>query len=99
MRDDTIIRNRAKIEATVHNARLLTSLSLNDIAWRHRPRLRHPLRQWNDGRAQSPESRQLANELQRQGFRFVGPTVAHSFMQSTGIENGHFDGCFRAPAD
>ena len=98
MRDDTIIRNRAKIEATVHNARLLTSLSLADIAWRYRPRPRHPLRQWSDGRAQSPESRQLANQLQREGFRFVGPVVAHSFMQSTGIENGHFDGCFRAPA-
>ena len=98
MRDDTIIRNRAKIEATVHNARLLTSLSLDDIAWCYRPRLRHPLRQWSDGRAQSPESRQLANQLQREGFRFVGPVVAHSFMQSTGIENGHFDGCFRAPA-
>jgi DNA-3-methyladenine glycosylase I len=97
MRDHTIIRNRAKIEATVHNARLLTSLSLNNIAWRHRPRQRHPLRQWSDGRAQSPESRALANELQRQGFRFVGPVVAHSFMQTTGIENGHFNGCFRAP--
>jgi DNA-3-methyladenine glycosylase I len=57
MRDHTIIRNRAKIEATVHNARLLTSLSLNDIAWRYRPPL-----------------------------------------QRTGIENDHFDGCFRAPA-
>jgi DNA-3-methyladenine glycosylase I len=96
-RDRNIIRNRAKIEATVHNARLLTSISLNDIAWRYQPSLRHPLRQWSDGRSQSPESRQLAKELHRQGFRFVGPTVAHSFMQTTGIDNGHFDGCFRAP--
>ena len=63
------------------------------------PYLPYLLRQWSDGRAQSPESHQLADELQRQGFRFVGPMVAHSFMQSTGIENGHFDGCFRAPAD
>jgi DNA-3-methyladenine glycosylase I len=55
------------------------------------------LREWSDGRAQSPESRQLAKELQRLGFRFVGPTVAHSFMQATGVDNGHFDGCFRAP--
>jgi DNA-3-methyladenine glycosylase I len=99
MGDHSIIRNRAKIEATVHNARLLTSLSLNDIAWRHRPRRRHPLRQWSDGRAQSPESLQLSKDMQRQGFRFVGPVVAHSFMQTTGIENGHFDGCFRAPSE
>ena len=97
MKDDTIIRNRAKIEATVHNARLLTSMSLNDIAWHYRPRHRHPLRQWSDGRAQSLESQQLATELRRRGFRFVGPVVAHSFMQTVGIENGHFDGCFRAP--
>ena len=60
MKDHTIIRNRAKIEATVHNARLLTSMSLNDIAWQYRPRHRHPLRQWSDGRSQSPESQQLA---------------------------------------
>jgi DNA-3-methyladenine glycosylase I len=97
MQDTTIIRNRAKIEATLHNARLLTSLSLDDIAWRHQPRQRHPLRQWSDGRAQSPESQQLANELRHNGFRFVGPRVAHSFMQAAGIDNGHFDGCFRAP--
>jgi DNA-3-methyladenine glycosylase I len=97
MKDHTIIRNRAKIEATVHNARLLTVMSLNDIAWQHRPLQRHSLRQWSDGRAQSPESRQLATELRRRGFQFVGPVVAHSFMQTVGVENGHFDGCFRAP--
>ena len=98
MGDRTIIRNRAKIEATVHNARLLTSMSLNDIAWHYRPRHRHPLRQWSDGRSDSPESHRLATTLRQHGFRFVGPVVAHSFMQTVGIENGHFDGCFRAPA-
>jgi len=97
MKDRTIIRNRAKIEATVHNARLLTSMSLNDIAWHYQPRLRHPLRQWSDGRAESPESHKLAAALRDRGFRFVGPVVAHSFMQTVGIDNGHFDGCFRAP--
>jgi DNA-3-methyladenine glycosylase I len=97
MRDDTIIRNRAKIDATVHNARVLTSLSLNDIAWSHRPRQRHSLQQWSDGRSQSPESQRLAKEMRGHGLRFVGPVVAHSFMQATGIDNGHFDGCFRAP--
>lgn len=98
MGDRTIIRNRAKIEATVHNARLLTNASLNDIAWPHAAVRRHPLRQWSDGRMDSPESHQLATTLRRSGFRFVGPVVAHSFMQTVGIENGHFDGCFRAPS-
>ena len=95
--DRSIIRNRAKIEATVHNARRLTSMSLNDLAWRFRPRDRHPLRQWSDGRAESPESHHLAAALRDRGFRFVGPVVAHSFMQTVGIDNGHFEGCFRAP--
>jgi len=45
---------------------------------------------------ESPESRQLAKALREAGFRLVGPVVAHSFMQSVGIENGHFQGCFRA---
>ncbi|MDT5076377.1 MAG: DNA-3-methyladenine glycosylase [Mycobacterium sp.] len=97
MNDRTIIRNRAKIEATVHNAQLLTSVSLDELAWRHQPLRRHPLRQRSDGRMDSPESRELATTLRQMGFRFIGPVVAHSFMQTVGIENGHFDGCFRAP--
>jgi DNA-3-methyladenine glycosylase I len=96
MTDRAIIRNRAKIEATVHNARLLTSTSLNDIAWQYET-ARQRLRQWSDGRSESPESHQLAAALRDRGFRFVGPVVAHSFMQAVGIDNGHFDGCFRAP--
>jgi DNA-3-methyladenine glycosylase I len=47
----------------------------------------------------SPESRQLSITLRDAGFRLVGPVVAHSFMQTVGIENGHFDGCFLAPAE
>ncbi|WP_200828226.1 DNA-3-methyladenine glycosylase I [Mycobacterium sp. 3519A] len=96
MRDEGIIRHRGKIEATVHNARLLSSFSLADVAWRYRPSRRYPLRRWSDGRSQTEESEQLATDLRRRGFRFVGPRVAHSFMQAAGIDNGHFDGCFRA---
>jgi DNA-3-methyladenine glycosylase I len=99
MNDRTIIRNRAKLEATVHNARLLTSMSLDELGWRHQPSRRRPLRQWSDGISESPESRRLATALRQRGFRFVGPVVAHSFMQAVGIDNGHFDGCFRAPPD
>jgi DNA-3-methyladenine glycosylase I len=97
MNDRNIIRNRAKIEATVHNAQVLTSMSLDELAWRYQPLRRHPLRKWSDGRMDSPESRGLAKALRQMGFRFIGPVVAHSFMQTVGIENGHFDGCFRAP--
>jgi DNA-3-methyladenine glycosylase I len=96
MGDTSIIRNRQKIEATLHNARLLSKYSLSQLAWQHQPREHHRLRSWADGRMVSPESRRLSLTLWDNGFRLVGPVVAHSFMQTVGIENGHFEGCFRA---
>ncbi|OBH83366.1 DNA-3-methyladenine glycosylase I [Mycobacterium sp. E2989] len=98
MADTSIIRHRGKIEATRHNARLLSTQSLARLAWQHKPRRHHRLRTFSDGRMVSPESHQLSTALREAGFRMVGPVVAHSFMQTVGIENGHFEGCFRAPA-
>jgi DNA-3-methyladenine glycosylase I len=98
MADTSIIRSRRKIEATLHNAGVLSQCSLSQLAWQHQPRGHHRLRSWADGRMASPESRQLSITLRDAGFRLVGPVVAHSFMQTVGIENGHFDGCFLAPA-
>ncbi|MBV8177971.1 MAG: DNA-3-methyladenine glycosylase I [Mycobacterium sp.] len=97
MADTSIVRNRRKIEATLHNARLLSKYSLSQLAWQHQPRKHYRLRSWTDGRMTSPESRQLSVTLREAGFRLVGPVVAHSFMQTAGIENGHFEGCFLAP--
>ena len=96
MTDPSIVRNRRKIEATLHNAHLLSKYSLSDLAWRHQPQSRYRLRSWADGRMTSPESQQLSTTLRKAGFRLVGPVVAHSFMQTVGIENGHLEGCFRA---
>jgi DNA-3-methyladenine glycosylase I len=96
MADTSIVRNRRKIEATLHNARVLSKHSLAQLVWQHRPREHHRLRTWDDGRMTSPESHRLATSLREAGFRLVGPVVAHSFMQTVGIENGHFEGCFRA---
>lgn len=98
MTDTSIIRHRRKIEATLHNARLLSTQSLSRLAWQHQPRRHHRLRSFGDGRMVSPESRGLSIALREAGFRMVGPVVAHSFMQTVGIENGHFEGCFRAAA-
>jgi DNA-3-methyladenine glycosylase I len=97
MADTSIVRNRRKIEATVHNAGLLAKCSLSQLAWQYQPREHHGLRSWADGRMTSPESHQLAAALREAGFQLVGPVVAHSFMSTAGIENGHFDGCFCAP--
>jgi DNA-3-methyladenine glycosylase I len=96
MVDKSIIRNRQKIESTVHNARAMANCSLTELAWGYQPRKHHRLRSWADGRMSSPESRRLSGALRKAGFRLVGPVVAHSFMQTVGIENGHFDGCFLA---
>jgi DNA-3-methyladenine glycosylase I len=98
MADTSIIRNRQKIEATLYNGRLLSKYSLSQLAWQHQPGKHHRLRSWADGRMVSPESRRLSAALREAGFRLVGPVVAHSFMQTVGIENGHFEGCFRAQA-
>jgi DNA-3-methyladenine glycosylase I len=99
MADPSIIRNRRKIEATLHNARLLSKNSLSQLAWQHQARRHHRLRSWADGRMTSPESHHLSVALRKAGFQLVGPVVAHSFMQTVGIENGHFEGCFRACAE
>jgi DNA-3-methyladenine glycosylase I len=99
MADTSIIRNRRKIEATIHNAGLLSTYSLSELVWQHQPHEHHRLRSWADGRMHSPESRQISKALREAGFRMVGPVVAHSFMQTVGIENGHFEGCFLAATD
>jgi DNA-3-methyladenine glycosylase I len=96
MADTSIIRNRRKIEATLHHAGLLAKTSLSQLVWRYQPREHHRLHSWADGRMASPESCGLALALREAGFRMIGPVVAHSFMQTVGIENGHFEGCFRA---
>ena len=98
MADTSIIRNRRKIEATLHNARLLANTSLSQLVWQYQRRKHYRLRSWADGRMASPESHDLSQALRQKGFRLVGPVVAHSFMQTVGIENGHFEGCFLAVA-
>jgi DNA-3-methyladenine glycosylase I len=96
--DAGIIRNRAKIEAAIANARAVTALategeSLAALAWSFRPE-RHPAPWGSDALpATTSESKALAKELKRRGFRFVGPTTAYALMQAVGIVNDHLAGC------
>jgi DNA-3-methyladenine glycosylase I len=96
--DAGIVRNRAKIEAAIANAVATTELaaageSLADLAWSFaQPRDRAP-RRWEDLASTTTESKALAKELKRRGFRFVGPTTAYALMEATGIVNDHFAGC------
>jgi DNA-3-methyladenine glycosylase I len=97
MADASIIRNRAKIEASIANARAVLELDvpLSELLWSFAP---DP-----DGRpapassadvpAVTPESTAMAKELKRRGFRFVGPTTAYALMQACGLVNDHLAGC------
>jgi DNA-3-methyladenine glycosylase I len=96
--DAGIVRNRSKIDATIANARAARELaaageSLAELAWSHAPARPRKLRRWSEIQSITPESKALAKELKRRGFRFVGPTTAYALMQAIGIVNDHFAEC------
>ncbi|MCC2307825.1 DNA-3-methyladenine glycosylase I [Cellulomonas chengniuliangii] len=98
--DAGIIRNRAKIEATIANARAVLALaesgrSLDEVFWSHAPdRSAHVRPQaWEDVPPVTAESRALARELKSLGFRFIGPTTAYAAMQACGLVDDHLAGC------
>jgi DNA-3-methyladenine glycosylase I len=99
MADAGIVRNRAKIEATIANARATVALqaageTLAGLLWSFAPPTPAPARAaLADMPASTPQSKALARELKRRGFRFVGPTTAYALMQATGIVNDHLAGC------
>jgi DNA-3-methyladenine glycosylase I len=100
--DAGIVRNRAKIEATVANARAVRDSvpeGLDELLWSFAPtaRRRRP-RTLADVPAVSVESTAMAKELKRRGFRFVGPTTAYALMQATGMVDDHIASCWRAAA-
>ena len=100
MTDAGIIRNRAKIEATIGNARLVREMGegeLDELMWSFAPPatgLRPAT--MADVPAVTPESTALSKELRRRGFRFVGPTTMYALMQSAGMVDDHVEGCWRA---
>ncbi len=101
--DQRIVRNRAKVEATVANARAVVALheqggSLVDLVFSHAPGAdeRPPgrFRAFADMPSTTPSSSALAKDLRQRGFRFVGPTVAYSLMQAGGVVDDHLEGCW-----
>jgi DNA-3-methyladenine glycosylase I len=104
--DPGIVRNRAKIDATINNARRYADLvtefgSLAAYVWRYEPGpqarppvLDHAALMQLD---QSPESKALSRDLRRRGWSFVGPTTVYAFMQAMGLVNDHLEGCGRRP--
>jgi DNA-3-methyladenine glycosylase I len=97
--DAGIVRNRAKILATIAGARATLALhaagdSLAALLARHVPAVPPPApRTWAEVPAFTPEATALAADLKRIGFRFIGPTTAYATMQAVGIVNDHLVGC------
>ena len=96
MEDAAIVRNRAKIEATINNARAIADLDtdLSDLLWSFAPAVRVRPADMSAVPAITPESTAMAKELKRRGFRFVGPTTAYALMQATGMVDDHIASCW-----
>lgn len=93
--DTGIVRNRAKIEAVISNAKAALELpgGLSDLVWRYADPDAPAPKTMADVPAVTPGSKALAKDLKKHGFRFVGPTTAYALMQAIGLVNDHIEGC------
>jgi DNA-3-methyladenine glycosylase I len=102
VRDAGIVRNRAKIAATIQNARLFMEIqkefgTFSKYMWqwvKGRP-LRHKLKTIKDYPVVVSEAEAWAKDLKKRGFKFLGPTVIYAHMQAVGMVNDHLVHCFR----
>jgi DNA-3-methyladenine glycosylase I len=102
LRDPGIVRNRAKIAATIAHARAVLDVqrehgSLDAYLWRFvdgRP-VQNRWRAMREVPAETEAARLLSRDLKARGFGFVGPTICYAFMQATGMVNDHLVTCFR----
>ncbi|KUO11734.1 DNA-3-methyladenine glycosylase I [Streptomyces sp. DSM 15324] len=94
--DAGIIRNRAKIDATLANARVLLDWApgdLDELIWSHAPTTGRVPETLADVPAVTDESTALSKALKKKGLRFVGPTTAYALMQACGLVNDHLGTC------
>jgi DNA-3-methyladenine glycosylase I len=102
MADASIVRNRAKINAAITNARAIAELDrpLDDLLWSFAPDPAGRVRPSTsaDVPALTPESKAMSKELKRHGFVFLGPTTCYALMQATGMVDDHIATCWRAAA-
>jgi DNA-3-methyladenine glycosylase I len=98
MEDVGIVRNRAKIDATIANARAAAEMGsseeLSDLLWSFAPPARPRPADGSQIPSVTAESQAMAKELKRRGFRFVGPTTAYALMQATGMVDDHVSDCW-----
>jgi DNA-3-methyladenine glycosylase I len=100
--DPGIVRNRAKVESAVANARAVLGVrdevgSLDAYLWSfvNGSPIVGRWRTVSEIPAETAESKAMSKDLKRRGFRFVGPTVCYAFMQACGLAQDHVAGCFR----
>jgi len=104
MEDPGIIRNRAKIESAIGNARAFLDVesefgSFDRYLWAYvdgKPLVRRP-KSTADVPASSELSDRLSKDLRKRGFRFVGSTICYAYLQAIGVVNDHLASCFKAP--
>lgn len=97
-----IIRNRAKIAATINNAQQFLALQAEygrfaDYLWQWvdgKPVVNH-WQDWREVPANTPLSDAIAKDLKKRGFKFFGTTTCYAFLQATGVVNDHTVDCFR----
>jgi DNA-3-methyladenine glycosylase I len=101
LRDPGIVRNRAKVEGTVRNARAFLAVveehgSFDRYVWSFvgGETLRNRWRALSEVPSETAESRALSRDLRKRGFTFVGPTICYAFMQAVGLVNDHLTSCF-----
>jgi len=99
MEDAGIIRNRAKILATISNARIVVDMApgeLDELMWSFAPASHRAPRSLAEVPATTAESDAMSKALRGRGFRFVGSTTMYALMQSSGMVDDHVQGCWRA---
>jgi DNA-3-methyladenine glycosylase I len=96
--DPGIVRNRAKVDAFIGNARAFLEIDdFSELLWSSvgGTPFQNRWRSLSEIPAQTDVSLAMSRDLRRRGFRFVGPTICYAFMQSAGLVNDHVIGCFR----
>jgi len=102
MANPNVIRNRAKILATINNAIRLKEVqkefgSFDAFVWKFvkGKTLNNVFTDFSNMPAETGESKAMSKEMKKRGFKFVGPTICYAFMQAVGLVNDHLISCFR----
>jgi len=102
MANPNVIRNRAKILATINNALRLKEVqkefgSFDAFVWKfvQGKTLNNAFTDFSNMPAETEESKTMSKEMKKRGFKFVGPTICYAFMQAVGLVNDHLIDCFR----